>query len=53
MASCIGGKGCDCAAWRHPSGSSGLRVTQPGPVKHMQRKPGETFAEMDKRLAAQ
>ena len=37
----------------HVNSSSGLRVTQNGVVEHLQRRPGESFAEMRERLAKQ
>ena len=50
MAGCSCGKREKCAPSRHPNVSSGLKVTQTMPVLHMQRRPGETFAELEKRL---
>ena len=51
MAGCICGKAEKCHASKHPNVSSGLKVTQPTPVLHMQRRPGETFTELERRLA--
>ena len=47
---CICGKATVCAASKHPNVSSGLKVTQTTPVQHIQRRPGETFSELKKRL---
>ena len=50
MAGCICGKREKCHASKHPNVSSSLKVTQTTPVLHTQRRPGETFAELEKRL---
>ena len=52
MAGCSCGKAEKCHASKHPNVSSGRKLTQTTPVLHMQRRPGETFAELERRLAA-
>ena len=51
MAGCSCGKFEKCHASRHPDTQSSRRFTQATPVLHMQRRSGETFAELQKRLA--
>ena len=41
---------CPCPAWRHPKGERFLHFTNAS--THLNRKPGETFDQMHKRLAA-
>ena len=50
MAGCSCGKREKCAGSRHPDTQSSRRFTQTTPVLHMERRPGETFAELHKRL---
>ena len=52
MAECSCGKREKCAGSRHPDTQSRWKITQTTPVLHMQRRPGETFPELHKRLAA-
>ena len=40
---------CPCPAWRHPKAASFYRFTDE--PAHLNRRPGETFAELEKRLA--
>ena len=47
---CICGKATVCAAAAHPNVASKNKLTQNRPALHMERRPGETFAEMEKRL---
>ena len=48
---CICGKATACEPWQHPRTSSVPAFVQNSSVLHMQRWPGETFAELEKRLA--
>ena len=50
MAGCSCGKREKCNPSRHPNVSSGLKFTQIAPILHMQRRAGETFPELEKRL---
>ena len=50
MAGCSCGKFEKCNASRHPDTQSSRRFNQATPVLHMQRRPGETFPEMERRL---
>ena len=50
MAGCICGKREKCHASKHPNVASNLKLTQDRPALHMERRPGETFAELEKRL---
>ena len=51
-------KGCECGKHEacdrshHPNTQTQRRFSQATPVLHMQRRPGETFPEMERRLAA-
>ena len=49
---CSCGKTESCDPSHHPNTQSRRRFTQTTPVLHMQRRPGETFAELESRLAA-
>ena len=54
MAGCSSGNGKreKCAGSRHPRYSiESRRFTQTTPVLHMQRRPGETFAELHKAVS--
>ena len=51
MAGCICGKAEKCDGSKHPNIQSGRRFSQTTPVLHIQRRPGETFAALHKRLA--
>ena len=48
---CSCGKTESCDPSRHPNTQSRRVFTQPTPVLHMQRRPGETFPQLSKRLA--
>ena len=40
---------CPCPAWRHPKTASFYRFTDK--PAHLNRRPGETFLQLEKRLA--
>ena len=50
MAGCICGKFEVCEIWHHPNVQSKSLISQTSQVTHLQRRPGETFPELYKRL---
>ena len=50
---CECGKAESCDRSHHPNTQMQRRFTQATPVLHMQRRPGETFAQLRKRLAGE
>ena len=52
MANCMS-DGSECKHGGHPHTANKFPPPKQDVVEHMQRRPGETFAEMRKRLAKQ